>query len=233
MKNKYWIYLPVIGLLLMFSCKKETRKPNGSSSLVIVNGMAGSSLLFTNFDIATPQHFNPFPQFVGYKSYVEIGSHYGNVPLALTDYQDTTKIAYKLTLDLPVNTMHSLFLTGTLAAPESFVTTDLPPYHSITDSVAGVRFVNLSPGSSPLSINIQGKANASEMSNLAFKKVSDFKTYPATSTISDYVFEIRDEATGNLLTTYDYGDLARFNNVTIVICGADNNSLSTFLVKNY
>ena len=233
MKNKYWIYLLVIGLFLMFSCKKETAKPKGTSALIIVNGMVGSSILFTNFDSSRPQHFNPFPGYVGYQSFAEYGSYTGNVSLSLTDNSDTTKVAYKVTMNLPLNAIHSLFLTGTLTAPQSFITTDHPPYHGITDSVAGVRFVNLSPGSSPISVNIQGNANASEVSGLAYKKVSDFKALPATSVVSDYLFEIRDAATGDLLTTFDYDNIARFNNVTIVICGEDSNNLSTFLVKNY
>jgi len=41
--------------------------------------------------------------------------------------------------------------------------------HASTDSVAGIRFVNLSPVTSPVSVDIKGLSNGSEVTSLPYK----------------------------------------------------------------
>jgi hypothetical protein len=63
----------------------------------------------------------------------------------------------------------------------------------------GLRFVNISKGSGPVSVNLAGQANGSEVEGLAYKNVSSFKKYKAGSGVSSYTFEFRDEVTGTLI----------------------------------
>jgi hypothetical protein len=106
-----------------------------------------------------------------------------------------------------------------------------------SDSISGVRFINLSQGSKPISINLQGNLPAqAEISGLAYKQVSVFKTYPDTNGISSYNFEIRDQASGNLLTTFSW-NFTLFKNNTLVITGSEDPSIGTpvnvFPVNNF
>jgi hypothetical protein len=67
----------------------------------------------------------------------------------------------------------------------------------------GVRFVNLSAGSAPVNFSITGATTGPEVSGLAYKSMTAFKMYPATSTVSNYNFEVRDPATNTLLASYN------------------------------
>jgi hypothetical protein len=148
-----------------------------------------------------------------------------------------------------------LFLTGAdTNALDYLLTTDSIPFFGPSDSVMGIRFVNLSTGSNPISINLEGSSNGSEVSNLAYKGITNFKQYVNNSTISDYFFVIRDVATGDSLTQYDflgnysynngYGlidpityDLLTFKCITIVIYGSESNGiafpLNAMLIDDY
>ncbi|MBO9572062.1 MAG: DUF4397 domain-containing protein, partial [Chitinophagaceae bacterium] len=88
-----------------------------------------------------------------------------------------------------------------------------------TDSTTGVRFVNLSPNSPELSINLVGSPNGSEVTSLPYKAVTEFKNYSATWADNFYDFEIRNAATGEVLGFYTYHTLARMRNVTLIVRG--------------
>jgi len=229
--------------LAIISCKKDNVPPSGASSFTIVNAVVGSSALVTNFNAGTALKYYSTAQQIGYGSFMEFGSYAGNVPLALSDLSDTTKAVYNSVVNLPVHTIHSLFLTGMLTAPESFLTTDNLPSHAAADSSVGIRFVNLSQGSNPVSVNIQGSANGSEVSSLAYKSTTPFKNYSAKGNISSYTFEFRDATTGNLLTSYTMNGINegvvdnnpnqfRNRNFTIALNGLPG-SQGTFLINDY
>jgi hypothetical protein len=156
-------------------------------------------------------------------------------------------------LNLPIGTIHSLFVTGTLAAPDTFFTLDNPPYHSPLDSTIGIRFVNLSAGSNPISVDIQGMPNGSEVTSLSYKGITNFKNYNAlASSPTSYVFEFRDAGTGALLSAssgYTMNDITnasgtnindniyRFRNFTIALIGVPGGSgtliQKAVLINNY
>ncbi|MCR8556962.1 DUF4397 domain-containing protein [Mucilaginibacter sp. BJC16-A38] len=246
MKTKL-LYLMLISSMILWapSCKKnDVQLPSGGSSITIVNALVGSSSLVANFNYNVQLKYYATAQQISYASAFEFGYYSGNLPLALSDLTDTTHDVFKQIVPLPKNTIGSLYITGTLAAPESFQSTDHPPYHAPADSTVGIRFVNLSPGSSPVSVNIQGAANGSEVTTLAYKNITAFKNYAATYNISSYTFEFRDVATGTLLTTYtlsgvnngDNGDQnqnnVRWKNITIALSGLPG-SQGTFQINNY
>lgn len=201
-------------LLIFISACTRVDPPQGTSSLVLVNAVVGTDKLVTNFEAGTPlksylkaAHLTYGLDVISYpgSELNRFHAYSGTKQLALFKYPDTTAHStplFNLTLNLPVGSMNSLFLTGTPEAPESVFTTDQPPYHPLKDSTAGLRFVNLSPGSGSISINIQGKPNGSEVNNLPYKSITGFKNYPATSDVSSYVLEFRNAETGTLLFTY-------------------------------
>jgi len=171
--------------------------------------------------------------------------------LGLYEYPDTTVKStplYNFTLALSNNSIHSLFLTGTVSAPDTLYTSDVLPYYPPGDSVVGIRFVNLSPGSNPISVNITGNPLGSEANSLAYKGLSNFHQYPATSSISSYTFEFHDVATGNMLASYTLNGINNigsvfstnnyvYRNYTLALIGA-NDSTGTFaqnclLINNY
>lgn len=204
-------------LILSLSACSKTNAPAGTASLTLINAVVGSKPLVTNFsdqDSITYYYnamqvlynvFNPLNQ---------VNSYSGIQHIRLYQYPDTGAKAsplYNLTLDLPIGSIHTLFLTGTISQPDSLLTTDILPYHSVADSSLSVRFVNLCPGSAPVSIDLVGQPNGSEVASLSYKGISSFINYPANAATTSYTFEFRDKTSGSLLGTY-------------TMTGLDNNS---------
>jgi hypothetical protein len=161
----------------------------------------------------------------------------GSNPLSVVPITDTVFTIFKGSLILVAGDIYSFFLTGDTTKPDTLFVQDNIPLHS--DSSVGIRIVNLSPSSQSISINLAGNAaSQTEFSGLVYKQISSFKTYVANSSIagSQYVFEVRDQASGNLLTTYTWS-YHLFKNNTLVIAGSEDPTSSTplmvFSVNNY
>jgi hypothetical protein len=238
MKINRLIFSMFIIPILLYSCKKEFSvvNPVSLSSVTVINATTGSGGIIPNFAKSPVQYF-AYANVVGYGSFYEYSIPSGATPVSVWQKTDTIHVVFKGTFTLQSQGIYSLYLCGdNLTSPDTLFTHDILAYHSVTDSVAGVRFVNLSPGSNPVSVDIQGNANGSEVSSLAYKKITSFKIYTDTNEnpnpSTGYIFEFRDQASGNLLATYTYNNIARFRNVTIVLYGDPGNQ-STFQVNNY
>lgn len=235
MKYKFFRQL-FTGVLVctLLSCSKQKAVP-GTATFTIINAVPNSTpSLVTNFSGTEPlTWYSTALKLVYAKSAAtnQLSAYAGEQPLAVYRYPDTLAHSiplFNLTLDLAPGSMHTLFLTGTLSAPDTVFTTDLLPYHSRSDSTMGIRFVNLLQGGNAVSVNINGKPNGSELSSLAAKGVTDFKKYPATSGISTYKFEFRDASTGTLISNLDVtginavNNARRYRNFTIALMGLYN-----------
>jgi hypothetical protein len=239
MKNFRILLLIIVITVSALSCKKGyIFKPGSVNAFNIINATVNSQPVVSNFS-NVPVKYYAEAQTISYGSSFEYSILSGNVPLYISQITDTTHTIFKGSFNLKPNTIYSLFLTGQITSNSSQVDTlltiDNPPYYSVKDSVAGVRFVNLSPGSNPISIDIQGNANGSEVASLAYKKITPFKAYINTSEVpasGQYVFEFRDAASGTLLTTFTYNYMNRFENVTIIFDGLPSNQ-SVFMVNNF
>lgn len=236
-------YITVFVLfLIMVSCSKENNIPKGTASLTIINAIPGSNKLVTNFsdNYELSNHYafaNTLP-YNTFNIYHVFNSYSGMQKLTLYQFPDTLPKStplFNLILDLPIGSIHTLFLAGTVSSPDTLFVADHAPYHSLLDSVTGIRFINLSPGSSPISVNIQGEADGSEVNSLSYKEITDFKNYAATADVSSYTFEFKDAATGELLATYTATDINndgtdpsrpvnywRYRNATLVFLGLPN-----------
>jgi len=191
----------------LLSCKKDF-VPAGTASLTCVHTVVGANGLITNFNDKQPIAYH-LANMISYASYSSrlnrLNSYAGVQHLALYQYPDTTskdQPLFDLELDLPVNSISTLFLTGTVDAPDTLFTRDVVPTYAPADSTMGIRFVNLSPGSGPVSVNIKGKSNGSEVISLPYKNISGFKDYTLQLSPDEYEFEFRDVASGALIAVY-------------------------------
>jgi hypothetical protein len=221
-----------------------------AANLTLINAVVGSTpSLVTNFSGATDPitWYNSALKLVygTVGSANQLSSYSGEQKLAIYRFPDTTAHStplFNLTLDLAAGSIHTLFLAGTVTAPDTLFTTDIPPYHPPSDSSMGMRFVNLMPGSAPVSVNITGNANGSEVSSLSFKGITDFKNYPATAAVSSYTFEFRNAATGTLIGSLPVSGVnllsnnqRRYRNLTLALLGlpGDPTTLKIILINTY
>jgi hypothetical protein len=152
-KNKFRLTLYL--LVAMFSCNKIGPGP-GSATLNIINAVNGGNPLVTSFAgvSAKGQPLSLLNYFanaseIAYCSSWESGSYLGLTNLSLSQISDTLTTIWNGTLDLPIGSIHTLFLCGDTTNTDTLYITDHIPYYPISDSVAGVRFVNLISGSTP------------------------------------------------------------------------------------
>lgn len=244
MKNLTKTFI-ISGLIMgLYGCKQEIISPNSTvASFNVVDANIGSSSLFVNV-------FNKPVAFSSLNSnnYINYGSSNIYSPVAgsdnitVTQTTDTTKHLFQGNFNLQNRGIYTFFLAGTSAQPDTVLIRENLPKYANTDSVAGIRFINLSPGSGAVSVDIQGKANGSEAQTLAYKKYTSFKTYKADHTVSSYIFEFRDQS-GNLLSTYEMDGVntqdpniqnsVLFNNMTLALIGNSNSGLQVILVPQY
>jgi hypothetical protein len=159
-------------------------------------------------------------------------------------------------LNFKAGGLYSLFITGQDTTNPDFLFVQ-DTLLVITDSAVGIRFVNLSTGSNPISINLEGNAVGSEVANLPYKSITGFKQYINNSATTDYLFVVRDAATGDSLTKFEFlasgssnhgygltdpsnannGTLLTFKHITIAVYGSESsasgNPLTTLLTDNY
>lgn len=244
MKFIRYIFIITVTQLFFISCKKDDIRKENVSAVTVVNAVAGSSSLIADFTGSRPYvYFNNAPQ-VDYNSSHEYSIASGSVPAVVYQTSDTTHAVYKKSMTLEPRTIYSLYLAGTDPAnPDALLTTDNIPYYNPADSLTGVRFINLSPGTT-VSVNIQGAASGSEAASLAYKSLTTFKSYKATYKIDNYTFEFRNAGTGDVLATYTLDGINngigsntstnqwRNRNVTIVLSGLPG-SQNAFEVNNY
>lgn len=236
------LFLAVLLLLAASSCKKDILKPGtGTSALMMVNGLVGNSRLYTNFngtELSGIKSYGNLTLF-SYGTYLLPNTSYvGQQKLGIYRPADTLqggKPLINLILNLQVNTVNTLFLTGTEQAPDTLFTTNQLPYHAPADSTMGIRFVNISVGGNPISVNLTGQANGSTVENLPYKSTTGFKNHSTRSAIARYTFEFRDKVTGELMASYTLDGINRIgsrengankwlnNNITLTLFGPVGN----------
>lgn len=210
MKNLNKLLLLGIITLVITSCKKSETLFTSSANIVVANMVVGGATLTLNTTTPT----------VGNNASAIYPLFTGSGPINL--YVAATAAApavtyYNQPLTVANADSYSLFLGGASPATVDAIVIK-ESYSNYADSLCGVRFVNLSPNSNPISVNITGQANGSEVTSLAYKAYSNFKQYPALKTNTSYAFQIKDAATGNLISSYTL-TTPRFHNVTIALRG--------------
>ncbi len=244
-------YLTIaIMTIFLFSCSKETARP-GSASVTIVNAVAGDTTLIVTLNNPDTVILTHAQVLISYNAALQFNSYSGVQLFHLHEFSLTTGLPeypalFNVSLNMPAGSINSLFLTGTRYAPDTLFVRDSLPSFQTSDSSMGIRFVNLSPGSSPISVDVQGATTGNEVNSLAYKEITGIKKYPAKSSISTMTFEIRDAATNTLLATCPItginipgtsaANLWRNRNHTLVFDGLPGNKIvpqKAFMVNNY
>jgi hypothetical protein len=238
--EKNIISVAMVGMLMVMPSCIKTNGATGTSAFNIVNAINNSNPIVTNF---TPLNGKELPmeplQFYSSANSISWGSsseasYIGNTYLSVSQISDTTTALWTGEFELVNGSIHTLFFYGDTTSVDTLYTTDVVPYYTPLDSVAGIRFVNLVLNSQPMSVNLQGnRPSQFEFNNLSFKSVSAFKAYSANSNAPNvYTFEIRNQANDSLLTTYYWGWTFERNN-TIYISGSNVIGISAFQMNNY
>jgi len=219
------ILIPItVGFLSLIGCAKEidqvdvaqgtlnvTNAVNEGANITLTEGSAityGSNTVGSN-------SYTRFP-LAGGNQIISLGVP--GVPATASSAAIPGLTYYTSTLSISNNSNYSLFLTGTSpSAVDNVLIEENYPF-AYADSTCGVRFINLATGSNPISVNIMGNANGSEVANLAYKSYSSFVKYPATAVNSTYDFEFRDSGTGALLASYSLST-PYFHNATLCFTG--------------
>jgi hypothetical protein len=260
-----------VGCLFSAACKKTTSlSSNDVAALNVVNALPVSAPLVAVGGTAGPVDFSYIPQepkFGTYQGFGIIGSigFGGNAVLTLAAGSNpfylvqrnadtflnakggVSKTMFDSVLSLRGNSVYSLFITGEdTTLPDYLLVQDNLVYHPATDSTVSIRFANLSANSQPVSINLEGAATGSEVQSLSYKEITNFTSYTATSAISNYLFVIRDAATGDSLTSYNLtgvGNVSgtasnniRFKDLTIALIGQPAGGVvpqRCVLIKNF
>jgi hypothetical protein len=244
MNCKFNIFI-ALNVIFIAGCYK-IMPATGSASLTIVNVIDSNTYLISDFEpqsqkgTETPLVYFATANQIYYGNSYESGSYAGQFSLGLYQPSDTSSPLWSGTLNFSVGSIHTLFLSGDTTALDTLLTTDIVPYYPYNDdSVAGIRFVNLSRGSGPMSVDIQGNPPTQyEFSNLGYKAISSFKQYNANANAAanGYTFEIRDQVSGNLLATFSW-TFTLFKNNTVVIFGSEtpntNTPIQAFQVNNF
>ncbi|WP_127131504.1 hypothetical protein [Pseudoflavitalea rhizosphaerae] len=194
--------------ITFFSCKKEEKLP-GTASLTVVNMVRGVQTMVANFGGTAPLTYYATAPFLYYNTFTYYQNRFSSTSgaqnigfFSMPDTSDKSKPVLICNVDLPVASINSLFLIGTVEQPDNLFIRDEVPYIPLTDSSGGFRFVNVLANSGAVSVNIKDKAPGSLISSLAYKGVSDFIKLPVKPGVTGYTFEFRDAGTGSLIFSY-------------------------------
>jgi len=235
-----YIFFAVVVMAGSFfpGCSKEDApSPSAVASLNVVNSLPTSSPLILVQGSITQEigHFYSIGA-LSYGSTAVLTPKSGSETwYAVQKSMDTASVSaqggvfmFDGSLNFVAGGLYSLFITGSDTSHPDFLFLQDTVIRR-PDSTAGVRFVNLSAGSNPVSIDIAGQAIGGVVPSLIYKGVTGFLSFPATSAISSYVFEFRDAVSGDLLASYTLSGVntnsstventVLFRNLTIALIG--------------
>jgi hypothetical protein len=229
-----------IAAVTAVACHKSNGAISAPASINIVNAIAKSNSIIPILGTSDAIQYYSSAMTIGYGSGQLYSPSSGPMPLYIvqgTDTSDPKQRIFSGMFDLRAGGIYSFFLAGNAAAPDTLLVQDNIPVHN--DSTAGIRIVNLSPGSQAISITLDGNsASSSEFNNIAYRQVTPFKTYMANGSVvgSQYTFVIRDQSSGDSLTSITW-NYQLFKNYTLVISGSEDPASSTpimgFFINNY
>ena len=212
-------------LTALCACHKSNSAKVSPASVTVINAVQGSPGIIPVFGTTEPLSDFMEAQAVGYAQYQVYSPLSGRDTLYAVQSDDTLPINAKTELfnavvNLSAGGIYSLFFSGDTTATDTLLIQDNLPLNA--DSVSGVRIVNLVPGSTPINITMQGNSPAqTEFSGLAYKSVSDWRTYSAsTAAPGYYIFTVRDMASGDSLSNFTWY-YTLFRNSTLVVCGSE------------
>lgn len=237
--------------LVIQSCKRIEVKPATASITVVNAAIDVAAAKSYASDKRVSWSAMPTGDVVNFANFKHFGVFVGRKNVAAVISADTTKILFSETGDFKEGGLNTLFICGQSDSYEGVYLADenLPNY---TEEVIGIRFINLSPNSTAISVNLTATPLVNETASLAYKQKTEFKTYTANATAitTGIAFQVKNAATGALLASYTLPTTAvspyttatvaqaRFKNVTLVIKGlvgttTGANAFGVFPVSHY
>ena len=233
MKTKYYT-LPFLFLFAIIACKKNTTEYKSPASVLVIHCAVEAGPIKMKIGSESGFSYANALALVYGTSMFSNASEVGNNDVTVVNSIDSNKILIHKTLDLkPINT---LYIVGQSPNIESIFRSEsnfpsIQPVAENPDYSFYLRFVNLSPNSAPININVAGSLT-NEVAGLSYKGITDFKKYvaspaipasgsnPAVPATPNYVFEIKDAATNTLLNTITVNSTnTRFKTAVVVIRG--------------
>jgi hypothetical protein len=242
------IFMIILTGLVIQSCKKEESTPALASVTVVNAAVDITSAKVYASDKKISWSVIPIGDVVNFANFKHFGVFTGSKNVIAVNSADTTKTLYSGTAEFKEAGLNTLFLCGQVGSYEGvyLANENLPNY---TTEVVGIRFINLSPNSPAVSVNLTATPTANEATGLAYKQKSEFKTYPASNVTTGIAFQVKNAATSALLASYTLPATAvspyttatvaqaRFKNVTLVIKGlvggTGTNAFGVFPVSHY
>jgi len=225
----------VASVCAIIACEK-TRSIPAAASITIVHAMAGGNPIVPKFGTDTSGRYYKGPStgstmvkinYGAVQLYTQLA---GAVPLKVVPSTDTMFNIFNGSVSLSPYGVYSFFLSGDTAHADTLLVKDNIPY--LTDSSVGVRFANLSIGGKSLAISLSSDPAHTPIATLGYRQCTNFMKYAATASVGpNYKFQVRDQATGDSLTSYTW-TFSRFKSHTIVIAGStDPASTGVFKLK--
>jgi len=235
-------YVFVLCVLIMHvSCRKDELEIAQLSNVNIINAILDGKTLRLN-DYLRDSALSYNARNFSVKS--------GDKQLYMFPSGDSLNPYFKGKVKLDAGGIYSMFLSGIAKAPDTlWVKENVPAFYA--DSSIGVRFVNLSPDSGPLSFTLSSAPGINLFSGVIYREVTGFVKLPlpAMIPVGSTTFQVRD-AGGNLLASYTLParassvyqgisiQLARRKSIILVVKGlrgiaSGSNAIGVFPVKYY
>ncbi len=237
---------------LLSSCEKSTDGLRPLSSFTVINATTDvtSAKAYASEKNIYWKNLPATDAAAQYRS-AHLGAFASNNNVRAVSATDTTISLFSSVKaeEFKLAAFNTLFLCGNAGASYDGIFIQKDNIVNHTDSVLGMRFINLSPNSSPVNITLSTSPTVNEATGLAYKQITDFKTYPALQSTSSMIFQLRD-AGGTWLASYTlpvtpaspYTNVgipwARFKNITLMVKGlqgttSGTNAFGIFPVAHY
>ncbi|WP_303318437.1 hypothetical protein Q4Q34_03780 [Flavivirga abyssicola] len=221
MKSIFKLVIVFFFTSIALSCSEEDNDITQLATIKVINIINGVPRVIvktgTNpIQYATTEAKIDFNAFSNFTVKASINSE-----VEVVSESDTLNPIYSESLNLKPG-IHSLYLYGFSGSEEGLLIED--NVKQFTDSLVGVRFVNLSKTAGPIDIEVP-EENTISVSGLDFQSASDYIAFPAKKADGSYTFEFRG-LSGNLLSrfTLDPLDMDNINkdvstkkNLTLVL----------------
>lgn len=190
-------------ILLGTSCKKELREEIYPASLTIVNGINdNTSFLTTYFGTTSPKAYARLAHISSGNS-LDYATEKMVQPVTLFRNNDTlvpNKPFLKTSLQLEPGGIFTHFVYGSPTQAKQKTVKETLPHRTLNDSVAHLRIINLFENRTIDILQLEPVPGVM-VTNLAYEQLSDFIKVPVKTSIENFVFEVKDHATGATLTT--------------------------------
>ncbi|MFW2477985.1 MAG: hypothetical protein ACN4EP_13770 [Sediminibacterium sp.] len=211
-KSFTWLLTVVI---VLASCKKSEFQTAPLAALKIVNAVTGGESVKMG-SVATTVAVNNNANFMLIA---------GTPDIYVWPISDTTKPYFNAAKSITVadREYYTLFLGGTVANPLGVMVKE--NYSTYQDSIAGIRFINLSANSSPVNVTLSTSTTVHQFAGVAYGNITDFKTYPAGPANSTYTFQVRNALTNAIIASATMSGTSVntfvpvFKNTTLVLRG--------------